>query len=236
MTKKRFSVNLAKLEFIARKLGELKNEVVFLGGSTTALFITDPNVPDIRNTIDVDCIVDVLSKTDYYKLEKLLRSLGFKQNVHGDTVICRWYYDEAILDIMPTNDGILNFGNRWYSGAVKNAIAYQLCDDLNINIVTAPYFIATKMEAFHGRGNNDFLASHDLEDIITIIDGRAELKVEIDNSDKILKEYIRGKLLDMLNEDRFLTAIPGHLNYGNLTTERTLKIINRIKDMANIVV
>lgn len=39
----------------------------------------------------------------------------------------------------------------------------------------APYFCATKLEAFGGRGKNDYLASHDLEDLITVVDGRPEL-------------------------------------------------------------
>ena len=41
-------------------------------------------------------------------------------------------------------------------------------------MVTAPYFMATKIEAFYGRGGDDFLGSHDMEDIITVIDGRPD--------------------------------------------------------------
>jgi hypothetical protein len=35
--------NLRMLEFVAMKLGEIRNDVVFLGGCTTGLFITDFN-------------------------------------------------------------------------------------------------------------------------------------------------------------------------------------------------
>lgn len=38
----RATSNLRMLEFVARKLGELNDEVVYLGGCTTALFINDP--------------------------------------------------------------------------------------------------------------------------------------------------------------------------------------------------
>lgn len=53
--------NSRMLEFVATKLGTLCDEVVFLGGCTTALFMTAPNSPDVRHTLDVDCIVNVIS-------------------------------------------------------------------------------------------------------------------------------------------------------------------------------
>ena len=56
--------NIRMLEFVAKRLDFLCDEVVFLGGCTTALFITDQAVPDVRYTLDVDCIVDVISFQD----------------------------------------------------------------------------------------------------------------------------------------------------------------------------
>ena len=57
----RATSNLKMLEFVARKLRALNEEVVFIGGCTTALFINDPLSLDVRPTWDVDCIIDVLS-------------------------------------------------------------------------------------------------------------------------------------------------------------------------------
>ncbi len=28
--------------------------------------------------------------------------------------MCRWHFDDVILDVMPTDEEILTFGNRWY--------------------------------------------------------------------------------------------------------------------------
>lgn len=50
----RFQANLAMLKFAATKLKSLKDSFVFLGGCTTALFLTDLAVPDIRTTEDVE--------------------------------------------------------------------------------------------------------------------------------------------------------------------------------------
>src|SRR3990167_5494675 len=103
---KRATSNLKMLELVARKLGELNNEIVYLGGCTTALFINDPLSLDVRPTIDVDCIVDIISLGQYHRFERQLIKKGFKKSLVDD-VICRWHYDDIILDVMPTDENIL---------------------------------------------------------------------------------------------------------------------------------
>jgi len=76
---------------------------------------------------------------------------------------------------MPLDEKILGFSNRWYRAAMEAATMHHLLRDLEIRVVTAPYFLATKLEAFRGRGRGDFLASHDLEDLIFVIDGRSTI-------------------------------------------------------------
>ena len=96
----------------------------------------------------------------YHKFEEKLRKKGFKNASH-DNVICRWICDEIILDIMPTDEKIFGFGNRWYKEALQNAVTHEIGSGIQIKSITAPYFIATKIEAFKTRGNNDLLVSHD---------------------------------------------------------------------------
>lgn len=76
MTKER-NPNLDILMLAVEKLGELCDEMVFLGGSTTGLLITDQASPPVRETKDVDVIVEVVTLAEYYKLSKKLRALGF---------------------------------------------------------------------------------------------------------------------------------------------------------------
>lgn len=223
----RHSLNIIKLEYAARKLGNIREDLVFLGGCATGILITDVHAPDIRATIDVDCIVHVLSLRDYYELGNKLLGLGFKQDI-SDAVICRWLHDDLILDVMPTDEKILGFGNRWYEYAIQYSQPYELAPNLVIKVVNAPIFIATKLEAFKGRGNHDYLGSHDFEDIIAVIDGREELLNEISISDSEIKQYLKNSFSALLKEDMFLTSMPGHLNYGQLTKERTLRCMKRM--------
>ncbi len=60
-----------------------------------------------------------------------------------------------------------------------------------IKSVTAPYFLATKFEAFKTRGNNDLLASHDYEDIITVIAGRINLAEEVELAGSELSKNLK---------------------------------------------
>jgi len=212
--------NLRMLEFVATKLGNIRNDVVFLGGCTTGLFLSDPLVPDVRYTLDVDCIVDVISRNQYYQLEKKLSKRGFKKSITED-VICRWFYDDVILDVMPTDETILGFGNRWYKQAIAFSNLYPLTDSLEIRVVTAPYFLATKFEAFKTRGKMDFYASHDFEDIVSVLDGRIEIVDEIKSSDLDLQEYLIISLQEVMISPAFKGAIPGHFGqYGSLANDR----------------
>src|SRR5882762_1197605 len=108
-----------------------------------------------------------------------LRELGFAEDTREDAPLCRWVHQGTILDVMPLNEEILGFSNRWYRAAMESAVRRRLLDDLEIRMVTAPYFAATKLEAFNGRGRGDFFGSRDLEDFIAVVDGRATLVAEI---------------------------------------------------------
>ena len=232
MTKAK-DANLAKLVHVARRLGPLLDKVVFVGGCAAGLLVTDEAVPDVRATVDVDMIVEVISRADYHRIEKRLRELGFSQSIEDDTpIICRWEIDDIKVDVMPTDESILGFSNRWYSDAIKTAQEIQLEDDLTIRLLTAPYFLATKLEAFRGRGQGDYLASHDIEDIITVIDGRPELIDEILASRHELRQYLATEFTKEMGSDDFREAIPGHLLPDESSQARLPIIIQRLEQIA----
>lgn len=216
----------------ARGLGDLREEAAFLGGATTGLLLTDPAAPEVRSTLDVDVIVEMASRSDYYDLEKRLRGLGFKNDTSDGAPICRWLLDELILDVMATAEDILGFGNRWYAEAFHHAQPYALHGGLTIRLVTAPYFIATKLEAFRGRGNNDCLASHDLEDIVSVLDGRPELMAEVSESPQGLREYIAEEAEALLATRAFLDALPGHLAQDSASQHRIPLLLDRLRILA----
>lgn len=122
-------INIKMLRTVARRLGPLRERVVFLGGCATYLLITDAAIPEIRPTLDVDVIVDIVSRRQYYKLEKELQELGFTHSLGSKDPICRWQIEGVTVDIMPTDEKILGFSNRWYKSAITHSISIFLNDD-----------------------------------------------------------------------------------------------------------
>lgn len=224
--------NLAMIELVARRLGELRKEVVFLGGAAMALLITDEAAPDVRATMDVDVIVEVTSTLDYYRFAETLRSLGFVEDTGEGAPICRWRIDGIAVDIMPTDEEILGFSNRWYLPTLRHAVIREIAAGIPIQIVTAPFFLATKIEAFHGRGHGDYMASHDMEDIIALIDGRETIVEDVLSAPEEVRRFLAASLRKFIASRDFLEALPGHLLPDPASQRRVPLIMAKIHAIA----
>lgn len=202
--------NLEMLMATAKGLGPLKDEVVFVGGATIELYLAHP-VSKVRPTDDVDCVVEVLSLIDYQKIEERLRGLGFKHHIGPDVPICRWEYQGILVDVMPVEGKILGFTNRWYSEGFQKAVAATLPDGQGIRIFDLPYFVASKIEAFKGRGKGDFAASPDLEDIITVLDGVPDFQARMQQAPEDVRTYLQDSFAEFRGDERFWDYLEGHL-------------------------
>ena len=109
------------LERAADSLGELLDQFVFVGGSTTVLMISDPAAPPSRASIDIDAIVRLETRADYYRLGQELRERGIVEDQSGDAPLCRWRLDDLVLDVMPTEETVLGFTNGWYKHTIATA-------------------------------------------------------------------------------------------------------------------
>lgn len=224
--------NLPLLESVVKALGPLCQQFVFVGGCVTGLLITETAAPPVRVTKDVDAIVEILSLTEYHALERQLESGGFRHDRSPDAPICRWIVGSALLDVMPTDESVLGFGNRWYAEAIHTAVQVSLPSGRKIRLISPPTFLGTKLEAFYGRGAGDFLASHDLEDIITVVDGPPELSKEIREAPLQLREYLVAQLRALLQDDNFLEALPAHLPGDAASQARLPVLIRRLRALA----
>jgi hypothetical protein len=68
-----------------------------------------------------------------------------------------------------------------------------------------------RLEAFRGRGRGDFHASSDLEDIITVLDGRPTVVDEVAASPRELRRYIGKEVGRVLDNLEFANAVTGHI-------------------------
>ena len=106
--------NQSLLLAVCGEIRPLLDRLLLVGGCVAELLVTDVAATKPRTTFDVDWVVNALSLMDYYRLEEELRGLGFSQTADDNGVICRWTKNALMLDIIPTDEKILGFSNRWY--------------------------------------------------------------------------------------------------------------------------
>lgn len=223
--------NLQLLEAAARLLRPMLDEFVFVGGCATGLLVTDTASAGIRPTIDVDVITEVSSYAGYAALSERLRELGLTEDDSEDTPICRWRHEGLAIDVMPTDERILGFSNRWYLPAIASARQVPL-GEFSLRLITPVYFVATKLDAFRGRGAGDYSASHDLEDLITVVDGRTELIDEVHRATRDVRSYIAAEFGKLLNTPAFVDALAGFLLPDAASQARRPLLLERLNALA----
>jgi predicted nucleotidyltransferase len=222
--------NVMLMERVAATLGELLDRVVFIGGCAVGLLVTDLARPPVRATEDVDLIVEIGSKAEYYSLAEQLRKLGLKEDPE---VVCRWRLGALKVDVMPTEKEILGFSNRWYPEAIRDAQTVLLPSGRAIHLISPPLMLATKIEAFYDRGDGDFGASHDIEDIVNLVDGRPELADEVGSASNDVRSYLREEFDDLL-ASTFVDFIGWHLGRQPEEQARTEIVIQRMRVIAGL--
>ncbi|MFO8010276.1 MAG: hypothetical protein R6U89_05615 [Dehalococcoidia bacterium] len=81
------SITLDEIKLVARRLDYLREDIVLVGGAATGLLITSTAIPRIRPTIDIDVIIEITSRSDYYILEDKLRQLSFRPQIISLAII-----------------------------------------------------------------------------------------------------------------------------------------------------
>ena len=213
--------NLPLLEDAVRKLAPFLDEIVFVGGVILGLLITDEAAAPIRGTTDVDVVAEIITYADYIAFSERLRQTHFTEDT---SLSCRWHNGSLTLDVLALNKEVLGFTNIWYEPALRHASTLTLPGGQTIRVITAPFFLGTKMEAFRGRGKMDFQASHDLEDFVAVVEGRETVVQEIVESPQDLRDYLAEAVKSLLAESRFLDVLPGFV----LDSERVPLIQERL--------
>lgn len=220
--------NFPLLIRLAEALGELRDELVIVGFCAAGLLVSDAVTSDVRQTYDVDAIVEAATIGAFHAVEARLPALGFSRDADSD-VICRWKHraSGATLALIPTDPGVLGFANRWYPEAIRSAVDLSLNNTIRIRLISAPAFVATKLEAFATRGKSDVF-SHDLEDILVVFDGRPELAEEMKLASSALQRAVREQIATLLLRADFDNALPGLIADGT----RAETVLQRLREIA----
>lgn len=204
---------LERVVVVARALRGLAVPCVFTGGAVVPLYIDHARPADVRSTLDVDVVVEAATRTDYYLIEERLRGAGWTQPLLEGSPICRWQTpDGIIVDVLSTDQTVLGFSNRWYAPGLQHPLVVPVGDDDEIRVFEAPLFLATKIEAFLSRGKGDWYASHDLEDVFAVLEGRSTFGDEAAAATLPTREFLAAWAQQLFSRPEHLDIIEAHLS------------------------
>lgn len=219
-------VNKQIIQKIAIALGELNNDVIYVGGATVSLYINDPAASDVRPTKDIDISLSVATINELDDIREKLTSKGFIQSAELN-VICRFKFEDILVDVMNTNPIAWAPANKWFKKGFENLEKIKI-EQCTIQIMPFNYFLASKFSAYEDRGGNDPRFSHDIEDISYILDNRTDWEeIVLQETDEEVKGFIIKNLKLIKENQKFEEAILGNLFY-EYAEERFKIILNKI--------
>lgn len=225
--------NIIMLQTVASGLGDLIDEMVFVGGAVAELYADDPASSEIRPTQDVDCTIELSSYKEHTELEEELRTKGFKNDMSHGAPICRWIYQDIKVDVMPTDMNVLGFNNQWYQAGVGNKIPKTLPNGTKIFVFSPEYYLASKFDAHNDRGGNDLRQSHDFEDIIYVLDNCSSIFEAVRSADEDVIDYFKVECDRLLRNIGITEGIESALPYGS-DQDRVRMIIALITNISVI--
>jgi predicted nucleotidyltransferase len=219
--------NITRIRAVHYALGELNQQVIFVGGATVSLYADRPFV-ESRPTEDVDILIELLNYSGYADLEEALRKKGFQNDIESG-IICRYKVQGIVVDVMPTRGKVLGFANRWYEEGFVHSTQKDVGNDCIIRLFQPPFFIASKMEAFKGRGSGDGRLSSDFEDIVFVLNNRRAIWDEMQMCSPNLKHYLKTEFENLSKSNYLYEWVSAHLDYSE--QRKTDFIIGGIEDL-----
>ena len=201
--------NLVRIKVVNDALEELKDDVVYVGGATVAMYRDRP-AAESRITDDVDVVVELTTYKAFAQIEDKLRQKGFENDLDSK-IICRYSIKGITVDVMPTDGTILGFRNQWYPDGFRHAIEFPINETDKIRIFSAVYFLASKINAYNDRGNNDGRTSPDFEDIVYILNNRSTIWDEMENASGDVRNYLKLEFTRLINLEHIDEWISVHL-------------------------
>lgn len=215
---------IERIVAVARALDGLPEPFLFVGASVLGLLASQSEAPMPRPTEDVDLVALVADYVSLAALHERLRQRGFSEDSES-RVICRWRYRGWIVDVMPPDPDILGFSNELYPSALAHAATVEL-DGVAVRHIDAPHFVGTKLLAFEGRGGGDLWSSHDLEDLVAVVNSRPEIVPEIAATPPECRSVVVPRLSALRRDRDFEDALDGHL--ANDAPGRVAVVLARI--------
>lgn len=223
------TINIKTVAEVAIALKDLLPQMVFVGGAVISLYTDDAAADEVRPTGDIDLAIQLTSFAEWAKIQEKLATLGFSPDPEGHA-ICSYLYKDISIDIMPAEDSAIGAFNSWYKPGFHH-LQETKAEDETVKILSAPYFLATKFEAFHNRGS-DHRTSHDFEDIIYVLDNRTCIVDDILTADTEVKAFLKEELSLIMSNPYSDEIIRSHI-HPLMVDERFPEVLEKINKIVS---
>lgn len=227
--------SIEQLELAGILLGEMTDELVFIGGASIGIWITDPiTASALRTTEDVDVVAEASGLYERRQVEKRLLNKGFSLD---QKMAIRYQHRETglVLDVLPSDVPEAGFSSAWFRPAFDSSVLRKLPSGLSLRFASPPYLLALKMDAFLDRGQRDAIASKDLEDIVALVGGRRELIDEVGAVESEVRNAI-GRALEVLcARPNLIEEIQGQVPGDDASQERAkVVVVPRLRQLVEL--
>lgn len=220
------AVDMSDLRLVCGKLELTGWPYALVGGMAVRLSVDDPAAEDLRPTMDIDTIIEITSRIGLSEDDDdRLRALGFRHDLSEGAPMCRWVLEDVRVDIMPSKSG----ADRWSADALAHATFVAIGGGLYVPIVTVPYLMAMKIQTFLDRGGGDFMASHDMEDIVALLDGVSDFITRMDGCPREVRSFVAKQFRHFLNQLSFRESLRGHLPPDDASQARYRRLLALIE-------
>ena len=202
------------IKTVATALGDLNEQVVYVGGAVAGLYADDAGAPEVRPTKDIDIVLEIVSLAG---LENVRQQLAARNILVAsqETVMCRYSYHSILIDVMSTQEVGWAPANPWFKAGFSQPEIRNI-DEVAIRILPLPYYLASKFTAFRNRGT-DPRTSPDFEDIVYILDNRTTLITDILHAETEVKTFLVAELTAILQDSGRQEALLSHLEPATQT-------------------
>ncbi len=224
------AIDRQDLARVVKEMGRLGDRFILIGGCAPWFLLDAAFVPQVRPTLDLDFVVEVVTHLEYTRLEEKLRKIGFRHDTRPGAPRCRWLLGDIQVDVQSASSGAADFGSPWFADAVLHAEEHRLADELPIKVIGPVHFLATKLDAFFSRGASDYVGSRDLEDIVAILDGCSRLEKAMHTAPPMVVHHVGTGLRRLRGDPSFLDAIQGHISPES-PPGAVLRLLQRIDEI-----
>lgn len=222
-------INIKTVAEVAKALKEMRQQMVFVGGAVISLYTDDAAADEVRPTGDIDLAIQLTSFAEWAKMQENLAALGFSPDPEGHA-ICSYLYNGISIDIMSAEDSVIGVSNSWYKPGFRHLLEEKAENEI-VKILSAPYYLATKFEAFHNRGS-DHRTSHDFEDIIYVLDNRTSIVDDIITADVEVKAFLKEEFSMILSNQYSDEIIRSHI-HPLMVDERFPEVVEKINKIVS---